>query len=96
MDAFASIHPVPAAWLSNSSLAPFVPDYWRCLIERRYAAATARSYLYGVAHFARWPPGGQVSPRSSTCVQPSLRADYVWQFGRLAERRQERPDPNRS
>lgn len=54
MDAFASIHPVPAAWLSNSSLAPFVPDYWRCLIERRYAAATARSYLYGVAHFARW------------------------------------------
>ena len=39
MDAFASIHPVPAAWLSNSSLASFVPDYWRCLIERRYVAA---------------------------------------------------------
>mgnify|MGYP000231380824 CR=1 FL=1 len=55
MDAFAaSIHPVPAAWLSNSSLAPFVPDYWRCLIERRYSAATTRSYLHGVAHFARW------------------------------------------
>ena len=39
------------------------------------------------------PPGGQVSPRSSTWVQQSLRPDDVWQFGRLAERRQERPDP---
>ncbi len=54
MDAFASIHPVPAAWLNNSALAPFVPDYWRYLIERRYAARTVQVYLYGVAHFARW------------------------------------------
>ena len=54
MDAFPSIHPVPAAWLNDSALAPFVPDYWRCLIERRYADATARAYLCGVAHFARW------------------------------------------
>ena len=54
MDAFASIHPVPATWLNNSSLAPFVSDYWRCLIGRRYTAATARSYLHCVAHFARW------------------------------------------
>ena len=54
MDAFASFHPVPAAWLRNSALAPFVPNYRRCLIEQRYAAVTARAYLYGVAHFARW------------------------------------------
>ena len=54
MDAFASIHPVPAAWLNDSALAPFVADYWRCLVERRYAAGTARAYLCGVAHFARW------------------------------------------
>ena len=54
MDAFASIHPLPAAWLSNSALAPFVPDYRRFLIEQRYAAQTARVYLCCVAHFARW------------------------------------------
>ena len=54
MDAFDSIHPVPAAWLRASSLAPFVPAYWCRLVERRYAQNTARAYLCGVAHFARW------------------------------------------
>lgn len=54
MDAFASIHPVPAAWLRNSDLAPFIPAYWRGLIDQQYAANTVRGYLYGVAHFARW------------------------------------------
>ena len=28
MDAFDSIHPVPAAWLRASALAPNVPAYW--------------------------------------------------------------------
>ena len=54
MVAFDSIHPVPAAWLRASALAPFVPAYWCRLIERRYAPSTARAYLCGVAHFARW------------------------------------------
>lgn len=54
MDAFDSIHPVPAAWLRASVLAPFVPAYWCRLIERRYAPNTARAYLCCVAHFARW------------------------------------------
>jgi len=54
MDAFASIHRVPAAWLRHSALAPFVPAYWRCLVEQHYAAKSARAYLCGVAHFARW------------------------------------------
>ena len=54
MDAFDSIHPVPAAWLRASVLAPYVRAYWCRLIERRYASNTARAYLCGVAHFARW------------------------------------------
>jgi integrase/recombinase XerD len=54
MDAFDSIHPLPAAWLRASALAPYVPAYWCRLIERRYAPNTARMYLCGVAHFARW------------------------------------------
>ena len=54
MDAFDSIHPVPAAWLRASALAPFVPAYWCRLVERRYAPSTSRAYLCGVAHFARW------------------------------------------
>ena len=29
MDAFESFHPVPAAWLRDSDLAPFVPTYVR-------------------------------------------------------------------
>jgi site-specific recombinase XerD len=52
--AIESIHPVPAAWLRASDLAPFVPAYARRLVERRYAANTVRMYVYGVAHFARW------------------------------------------
>lgn len=54
MDALASIHHVPASWLRNSDLAPFISAYWHRLIERRYADETARVYLCGVAHFARW------------------------------------------
>jgi site-specific recombinase XerD len=54
MDSIASIHPVPAAWLRDSDLAPFMPAYWRGLVEQRYSAGTARVYLYCVAHFARW------------------------------------------
>jgi len=54
MDAFDFIHPVPAAWLRASALAPFVPAYWCRLIERRYARNTARAYLCSIAHFARW------------------------------------------
>ena len=54
MDAFDTIHPLPAQWLRDSVLAPFVPAYWCRLIERRYAPNTARMYLCAVAHFARW------------------------------------------
>ena len=54
MDAFDSIHPLPAAWLRAGTLAPFVQTYWRRLIEQRYAPNTARAYLYCVAHFAHW------------------------------------------
>jgi integrase len=54
MDVFDSIHPVPAQWLRDSDLAPFVAAYRCRLVERRYAPATARMYLCAVAHFARW------------------------------------------
>ena len=54
MDAFDSIHPVPATWLRASVLAPFVPAYWCRLNERRYAPNSVRAYLCCVAHFARW------------------------------------------
>ena len=54
MFAFNSFHPLPAAWLRDSDLAPFVPAYVRRLVDRRYAANTIRMYVYGVAHFARW------------------------------------------
>ena len=54
MNAFESIHPVPAQWLRDSVLAPFVPAYWCRLVERRYAPTTARMYLCCVAHFGRW------------------------------------------
>jgi site-specific recombinase XerD len=54
MDAFDSVHPVPAAWLRDSDLAPFVPAYVHRLIDQHYAANTVRMYVYGVAHFAHW------------------------------------------
>lgn len=54
MDALDSLHPVPAAWLRDSDLAPFVPTYMQRLVERHYAANTVRMYVYGVAHFAHW------------------------------------------
>ena len=61
MDAIASIHHVPASWLHDSDLAPFISAYWHRLIEQRYAANTARVYLCGVAHFARWTHQRQVA-----------------------------------
>lgn len=45
METFDSIHPVPAAWLRDSDLAPFVPAYVRRLLERRYAHGTVRAYV---------------------------------------------------
>lgn len=54
MDAFESFHPVPAAWLRDSDLAPFISAYICRLVDRHYAANTVRMYVYGVAHFAHW------------------------------------------
>ncbi|EWS53494.1 Tyrosine recombinase XerD [Methylibium sp. T29] len=54
MDTFESIHPVPAAWLRDSDLAPFIPAYVRRLLERRYAHGTVHAYVCSVVHFARW------------------------------------------
>ena len=54
MDAYDSIHPLPAQWLRDSALAQFVPAYWCRLVERQYAPNTARTYLCAVAHFALW------------------------------------------
>ena len=45
METFESIHPVPAAWLRDSDLAPFVPAYVHRLLERRYAHGTVRAYV---------------------------------------------------
>ena len=63
MDAFESFHPVPAAWLRDSDLAPFIPAYVCRLVERHYAANTVRMYVYGVAHFAHWARGHRVDLR---------------------------------
>ncbi|GEM_PF-2099999 len=54
MDAYDSIHPLPAQWLRDSALAQFVPAYWCRFVERQYAPNTARTYLCAVAHFALW------------------------------------------
>ncbi len=54
MDELDSLHPVPATWLRDSDLAPFVPAYVQQLFNRHYAANTVRMYVYGVAHFAHW------------------------------------------
>lgn len=54
MYALESIHPLPAAWLRDSDLAPFIPTYVRRLVDRHYAVNTVRQYAYGVAHFAHW------------------------------------------
>ena len=60
MDAFKSFHPLPAAWLRDSDLAPFIPAYVRRLVDRHYAANTVRMYVYSVAHFAHWARGHRV------------------------------------
>lgn len=54
MDVLDSLHPVPAARLRASDLAPFVSAYVQRLVNRHYAANTVRVYVYGVAHFAHW------------------------------------------
>jgi len=63
MDTFESFHPVPAAWLRHSDLAPFIPAYGRRLADRHYAATTVRMYVYGVAHFAHWAHGHRIDLR---------------------------------
>ena len=67
MDAFDSFHPVPAAWLRDSDLAPFMPAYVRRLVDRHYAASTVRMYVYGVAHFARWTRRRRIGVRDLAC-----------------------------
>lgn len=54
MGAIESFHPVPAGWLRDSDLAPFIPSYLSRLVQQRYAPNTVRMYVYGVAHFAHW------------------------------------------
>jgi integrase len=54
MDTLPSLHAVPASWLCDSVLAPYVPGYWKYLVGRGYADHTTKVYLYCVAHFARW------------------------------------------
>ena len=63
MDAFESFHPVPAAWLRDSDLAPFIPAYVCRLVDRHYATNTVRVYVYGVAHFAHWTRGHRIDLR---------------------------------
>lgn len=73
MYALDSLHPVPAAWLRDSDLAPFVPAYVRRLVHRHYAANTVRGYVYSVAHFARWT-------RRSRIVVRDLADEVVQRF----------------
>lgn len=54
MDTLPSLHAVPASWLHDSVLAPYVAGYWDYLSRRGYADHTAKVYVYCVAHFARW------------------------------------------
>ncbi|MBC7706917.1 MAG: tyrosine-type recombinase/integrase [Rhodoferax sp.] len=63
MNAFESFHPVPAAWLRESDLAPLIPAYVCRLVNRHYAASTVRMYVYGVAHFAHWARSHGVGSR---------------------------------
>lgn len=49
-----SLHAVPASWLRDSVLAPYISGYWQHLVGLGYAEHTARMYLYCVAHFAHW------------------------------------------
>jgi len=60
MDLLDSLHPVPATWLGDSDLAPYVPIYLQRLVDRHYAANTVRVYVYGVAHFAHWARGCRI------------------------------------
>lgn len=62
MDAYDSIHPLPAQWLRDSCLAPFVPTYWLSLTERQYTPNTSRVYLCAIAHFALWLRGREFDP----------------------------------
>lgn len=74
MDTFDSFHPVPAAWLRDSDLAPFVPGYVHRLIDRRYAASTVRLYVYCVAHFAHWLRRRRVNVRG---ISPDVVQRFV-------------------
>ncbi len=54
MDILDSLQRVPAAWLQESDLAPFMAAYVHRLRDRHYTLATVRAYVYAVAHFAHW------------------------------------------
>ncbi|WP_367395163.1 tyrosine-type recombinase/integrase [Cupriavidus sp. Agwp_2] len=54
MGTLPSLHAVPASWLRDGVLAPYIGGYWQHLVRRGYADHTARMYLYCIAHFARW------------------------------------------
>ena len=54
MNPIASLHATPKGWLVNSALTPHL-DVFAAYLERgRYAANTAKGYVAGIAHFARW------------------------------------------
>ncbi len=57
MDAFDSIHPVPAGWLRNSDLGAYETPYRSHLVCQGYRPDTVRVYTCCVAHFARWHRG---------------------------------------
>ena len=54
MDPITSLHSTSQAWLRNSALAPHVDAFVAHLGSGRYATNTTKSYIAGIAHFARW------------------------------------------
>jgi len=54
MNPIASLHPTSQAWLRNSALAPHIDAFAAHLESGRYATTTTKSYIAGIAHFARW------------------------------------------
>jgi integrase/recombinase XerC len=54
MEFITSLHASPKAWLLNSALAPHLGGFTERLRRCRYATGTAKGYITGIAHFARW------------------------------------------
>ena len=54
IDAIASLHPTPKAWLVDSSLAPHLDAFVAYVNQGRYAVNTNKHDVAGIAHFARW------------------------------------------